>query len=377
MGMEKRYLGIKLLIFQNKIMSDLNISVIKIFILGVLGFIFAFLYTPLMNHYLYKYKLWRKSVRTKAIDGKDLEYFQKFHSLGETNIPRCGGVLIWLTPLILAIIFYIISWINDFFSIDSFWLNKLNFLSRSQTWLPLFALVSASLVGLLDDLLQVFGKGKYVAGGLRLRYRLILVGLIGLIGGWWFYYKLGQTMIHIPGNGDFYIGILYIPLFVIIMLAVYSGGVIDGLDGLAGGAFTSIFAAFTGIALFRGQIDLAAFCSVILGAILAFLWFNISPARFYMGETGIIGLCCVLTVVAFLTDSILVLPIIGFLLVIESASVIIQLLSKKFLKKKVFLASPIHHHFEALGWPHYKVTMRFWVIGIIMAIAGLAIRLLG
>jgi phospho-N-acetylmuramoyl-pentapeptide-transferase len=146
---------------------------------------------------------------------------------------------------------------------------------------------------------------------------------------------------------------------------------------LAGGAFASIFGAYAGIALFRGQIDIATFCSVILGTILAFLWFNIPPARFYMGETGILGLTSALTVVAFLTDSVLVLPIIGFLLVIESGSVILQLLSKKFLKKKLFLASPLHHHFEAKGWPHYKVTMRFWVISIVMAIIGVAIRLLG
>lgn len=358
-------------------MIDINFNVIKIFAFGAFSFGFAVLFTPLMAHYLYKYKLWRKTVRTKTIDGKNLEYFQKFHSEGEVNTPRCGGVLIWITTLILSLFFFILYWIDDVLLLDIPLLNRLNFLSRSQTWLPLFALVFASLVGLLDDLLQVYGKGKYIAGGLRLRYRLILVGLIGFVGGWWFYYKLGYTMIHIPGNGDFYIGILYIPLFIIIMLATYSGGVIDGLDGLAGGTFASIFAAFTGIALFTGQVDLAVFCSVILGAVLAFLWFNIPPARFYMGETGVIGLCCALTVAAFLTDSVLVLPIIGFLLVIESASVIIQLLSKKFFKKKVFLASPIHHHFEALGWPNYKVTMRFWVIGVIMAIVGLAIRLLG
>jgi phospho-N-acetylmuramoyl-pentapeptide-transferase len=161
------------------------------------------------------------------------------------------------------------------------------------------------------------------------------------------------------------------------MMAVYSGGVVDGLDGLAGGVFATIFAAFGGVALFNGQINIASFCAAITGAILAFLWFNIPPARFYMGETGVIGLCAALTVVAFLTNSVLVLPIIGFLLVIESGSVILQLLWRKVFHKKLFLAAPIHHHFEAKGWPHYKITMRFWVIGVITAIIGVAIRLLG
>jgi len=352
-------------------MPDITINVIKIFLLGAVSFILAFWLTPILTHFLYKYKLWRKDKRVKSIDGKELFYFKKFHSEEEVRVPRFGGLLIWQTTLILALIFFLLSKTNIW------WFQKLNFLSRSQTWLPLFALIAASLVGLLDDFLQVSGKGKYVGGGLRLKYRLALVTLIGLIGAWWFYYKLGYSTIHIPGNGDFFVGAWYIPLFVLVMLAVYSGGVIDGLDGLGGGAFGIIFAAFAGIALFLGQIDLAAFCTVIGGAILAFLWYNIPPARFYMGETGMLGLCCALTVVAFLTDSVLVLPIIGFLLVIESGSVIIQLISKKFFGKKVFLASPIHHHFEAQGWPHYKITMRFWVIGIVMALIGIAIRLLG
>jgi phospho-N-acetylmuramoyl-pentapeptide-transferase len=161
------------------------------------------------------------------------------------------------------------------------------------------------------------------------------------------------------------------------MLATYSGGVIDGLDGLAGGSFAAIFGAFAAIALFIGQVNLAAFCIAILGAILAFLWSNIPPAKFYMGETGMMALCAALTVVAFLTDSVLVLPIIGFLLVLESGSVILQLISKKLRGKKLFLAAPIHHHFEAKGWPHYKVTMRFWIIGVVMGIIGVGIRLLG
>lgn len=353
-------------------MPETILNVIKIFTLGAASFILAFLLTPILTHFLYKYKLWRKETRTKSIDGKEIPFFQKFHSQGETKVPRFGGLLIWVTTLILISVFYLLSEFTNIWFFD-----ELNFLSRPETWLPLFALVVASLVGFTDDILQVFNKGKYIGGGLRLRYRLGLIILIGLIGGLWFYYKLGYSTIHIPGNGDLLIGALYIPLFILVMMATYSSGVIDGLDGLAGGVFAVIFGAFGLISLFNGQIELAAFCSVIAGAILAFLWFNIPPARFYMGETGMMGLGAALTVVAFLTDSVLVLPIIGFLLVIESGSVILQLLSKKFLNRKLFLASPIHHHFEAKGWPHFKITMRFWVIGVVMAIIGVAVRLLG
>lgn len=352
-------------------MPETTINVIKIFFLGTAGFILAFLLTPILTNFLYKHKLWRKEIREKSIDGKEVPFFKKFHGQGETHVPRFGGVLVWIVPLILAFFFFLLSKINIW------WFPKLNFLSRSQTWLPLFALVAASSVGVVDDILQVSNGRKRLTGGLRIRYRLILVALIGLIGGWWFYYKLGYSTLHVPGNGDFFIGWWYIPFFVLVMMATYSGGVIDGLDGLAGGAFGIIFSAFAGIALFRGQIDLAAFCVVVTGAILAFLWFNIPPARFFMGETGVMGLCAALTVVAFLTDSVLVLPIIGFLLVIEAGSVILQLLSRKFRGKKLFLAAPIHHHFEAKGWPYYKITMRFWVIGVFMALIGIAIRLLG
>jgi len=353
-------------------LPEAAIDVIKVFTLGTLGFLFAFWFTPFLLKILYKYKLWRKEVRDKAVDGGDLTYFKKFHSEGEVNIPRCGGVLIWLSVLVLITLFYFLSRVTDIW-----WLDKLNFLSRSQTWILLFTLISASLLGLADDLLQVFGKGKYIGGGITLKKRLFMVMIIGLIGALWFYFRLDWHSIHVPGLGDFGINGWYIPLFIIVMLAVYSGGVIDGIDGLAGGAFVWIFGAFAGISLFLGQIDIAAFCAVIIGALLAFLWHNIPPAKFYMTETGVMGLCATLTVIAFLTDSVLVLPIIAILLVAESGSVILQLLSKKFRGKKIFLASPLHLHYEAKGWPHYQVTMRFWIIGIIAAIIGLTIRLFG
>jgi phospho-N-acetylmuramoyl-pentapeptide-transferase len=281
-----------------------------------------------------------------------------------------GGLLIWVTVVFVIIIFWILSLL-----FPGTPLVKFNFLSRSQTWLPLFTLIVASLVGLIDDILVVSGAGKYIGGGLSFKKRLIIVFLIGLIGGSWFFYKLGWDAIFIPFLGSVSIGFWYIPLFILVTIACWSGGIIDGLDGLSGGTFASIFGAFTVISFSLGRYDLAVFCAVITGAIFSFLWFNIPPARFYMGETGILGLTTTLAVIAFITDSVYVLPIIAGLLVIEVLSVIIQLLSKKIRHKKVFLSTPIHHHFEAIGWPAYKVTMRAWIIGIVLAIMGVALRL--
>ncbi len=367
-------------------MTDAAINFIKVFFIGFTSFLLAFSLTPTLTHFLYKHRLWKNKAKEKAIDGKEAKYFKKFHQKKETKTPRLGGLLIWVSVGFLTLFFYVLSLV-----FDSFWAEKLNYLSRDQTWLPLFTLVAASLVGLMDDLLQIldfskirlikngiWGKIKnYLGGGLGLRYRILLVSLLGVIGAYWFYFQLGQQSIFIPLFGELSLGILYIPFFMIVMIAVYSGGVIDGLDGLSGGTFASIFTAYTAIALFQGQINLAAFCLAIVGSILAFLWFNIPPARFYMGETGIIGLTATLTVVAFLTNAVVVLPIIAILLVITSGSVIIQLLSKKIRKKKVLLSAPLHHHFEAKGWPHYKVTMRYWVIGVVAAILGVVIHLLG
>ncbi len=353
-------------------MTLLTFNVIKVFGLASIASVIAILWCPLLINFLYKHQLWKKSARQKAISGEDAVVFNSLHKEKEVGTPRMGGLLIWITVLLVIFIFYFLSLI-----FSGTWLSQLNFLSRSQTWLPLFTLVVASIIGLFDDILQIFGKGKYIGGGLSLKKRLFMVMLLGLIGALWFYQKLGWDVIYIPFIGDISIGLWYVPLFITVMVACWSGGVIDGLDGLAGGVFASIFGAFTIIAFSQGKIDLAAFCAVIAGTLFAFLWFNIPPARFYMGETGMLGLTTVLSVVAFLTDSVYVLPIIAGLLVIEVSSVIIQLLSKKFRKKKIFLSTPIHHHFEAIGWPSYKVTMRFWIVGIVLAIMGAAIRLLG
>lgn len=347
-------------------------NVIKIFFLAAASATIAFLWASFLIRILVKSRFWKKTARKKAISGEEAKVFYKLHKKREVTVPRGGGVLIWLTTLLLVFFFFFLSQITDIW-----WLKKLNFLSRGETWLPLFTLVAASLVGLFDDILEVFGKGKYVGGGMSFLRRLLIVVLIATVGAWWFYVKLGWDTVHVPLVGDLHLGILYVFLFIATMLACWAGGVVDGLDGLAGGTFLSIFGGFTIIAFSQAKYDLASFGAVVLGALFAFLWFNIPPARFYMGETGMLGLTTTLAVITFLTDSVSVLPIIAGVLVLEAGSVILQLLSKKFRKKKIWLSTPIHHHLEAKGWPSHQITMRFWILGIIFAIVGVAIRLMG
>lgn len=353
-------------------MTPLTFNVIKVLGTSAVASIVAMLWAPFLIDFLYKHKLWKKKGGKKAFSGEDAVVFNSLHKEREVSAPRMGGLLIFITVVGLALLLYIISLL-----FPNTWLAQFNFLTRSQTWLPLFTLVAASLFGLFDDILVVSDLGKYVGGGMSFKKRLLIVTLIGLAGALWFFYKLQWDVISIPLLGHFSIGFWYIPLFVAVMVACWAGGIIDGLDGLSGGTFASIFGAFAIIAFSQGKVDLATFCAVITGTLFAFLWFNIPPARFYMSEVGSLGLVVTISVVAFLTDSVVVLPIIAGLLVLEVGSVIIQLLSKKFRKKKIFLSTPIHHHFEAIGWPATKVTMRFWIIGIVLAIIGVVIKLLG
>ncbi len=358
-------------------MSLFTFNIIKILFLSFSSALISLILAPCLINFLYKYKFWKKQAREKTITGEKAEIFNKLHKKRETTVPRGGGILIWATVLIIIFLFFILSKFSNIW-----WLEKLNFLSRGETWLPLFTLVTGSLVGLSDDILTVFNKGKYIGGGMGFKKRLLILILIGLIGGLWFYYKLERSSIHIPLIYNFpeginlNIGFWYIPFFILVMVASWAGGIIDGLDGLAGGIFASIFGALAIIAFSQGKTDLAAFCTVILGTLTTFLWFNIPPARFYMGETGILGLTSTMAVAAFLTDSVMILPIIAAPIVITVSSVILQLLSKKIRNKKIWLSTPIHHHFEAKGWPSYKVTMRFWIMGIIFAILGVAVQLL-
>ena len=340
--------------------------VIKVLFFSTFAFIFAILATPLLTHYLYKYKLGKKIRNSGATP-----IFSELHAHKE-GTPVMGGVLVWGTLLIFILLF---SFLGNLFP-DGI-LGHLNFLSRSETLLPLGALIITALIGLFDDWLDVRGKGVAGGGGLKLYHRLVIYTLIALAGALWFYFKLDWSVFHVPFLGNFEIGAWYIPLFIFIIVATsFSVNESDGLDGLAGGTLLIAFAAYAVIAFSLGRYELATFCGVIIGSLLAFLWFNIPPARFYMGDTGAMSLGVTLGVIAMLTNNSLLLIFFGLIFIIESLSVIIQAISKKLRGKKIFLSSPIHHHFQAIGWPEAKIVMRSWLLAAISAAIGLIVFLL-
>ncbi len=348
-------------------------DIIKIILPAILSFIIGILITPILTHYLYKHKAWKK----KSGKSESTPLFNELHKEREVNTPRMGGIIIWLTAFITIIGVWLASKIVP---IDI--LTKLDFLSRNQTWIPLATLLVGAIVGLIDDLMEVSGKGDHSAGGLSLKKRLLIVTIVSFLVSFWFFTKLEVVTIGLPLFGSIFVGWLIVPIFILVTLAVYSGGIIDGIDGLSGGVFSIMFFAYSVIAYFQNQIDLSAFTVVIVGSLLAFLWFNIPPARFYMSETGSMALTITLAVVALMTDALggghglISLIIIGAPLLITSASVIIQNISKKLFHKKVFLIAPLHHHFEAKGWPAYKVTMRYWILSGVFAIFGIIFALL-
>ena len=328
----------------------------RTFILSVGAFVLAMFLTPIYTFLAYRFKFWKKQ-RTESTTGERLVIFTKLHANKfKRNIPTMAGVI-----FVVAITF-----ITFFFNLD-----------RKETWLPLAALIGGAAVGLLDDIINLRGSGKGVAG-LRSSFKFIMITVIGLGLGWFFYQKLGIESIHIPFIGSVALGWFIVPLFT---FAVVSAGnavnISDGLDGLAGGLAVIAYGAFGTIALLQGTPMIAGFCFTVVGALLSYLWFNIYPARFFMGDVGSFALGTSLGVVAMLTDTLFLLPIIGIVFVIEAGSSLIQIISKKVFKRKIFLSAPIHHHLEASGWPETKVTMRFWVIGAVAAFFGVMLALAG
>ena len=327
------------------------------------AFIFGLVAAPFLTDFLFKNKI-GKRLRQTGVDGKATPIFSKMHA-AKAGTPVMGGLLFWVITAVITLV------------LD---------LNRAETWLPLFTLVAAGLIGAADDIMNVLGKGSN-GGGLRFKHKIGIYVAIASVGAWWFYVKLGYDSLYNPihfhilsytvlPEGYIHLGLWFIPLFLAtVIFSAFSLNQTDGLDGLAGGVSAIACFVFALVALGQGKVHLAIFCATLLGSLLAFLWFNINPARFFMGDTGSMALGMVLPIVAFLTGTVIVLPLILIIPFIEGISTVIQIFSKKVFHRKVFLVAPIHHHFEALGWPEHKVVMRFWVISTIGASLALSVML--
>ncbi len=332
---------------------------------SLLAFVIAFICAEPFIAWLTKNKL-GKNIRTVASDGQNADLYHALHSK-KAGTPTMGGILIWGSTLLVVLLSRGLSYLGLF---------EHSLLSRRETYLTLGTLISVALLGVIDDLYNVRGWGK--SKGLNIKPKMIWLVLFALLGSLWFYFKLGFNELHIPGIGDFALGWLYIPLFIFIIVGSANAmNFTDGLDGLAGGLSIIAFGAYSALSYAHGMLILSAFCAVIAGASLAFLWFNIPPARFYMGDTGSIALGATLGVIAMLTDTVFILPFLAFIPVIETLSVILQLTSKKLFGKKIFRIAPLHHHFEQLGWPESQVVMRFWIVGALVATLGLVLGFVG
>lgn len=334
----------------------LNDAMLRVFILSVLAFLIAMALTPIYTFVAYRYKFWKKQ-RTESTTGETLKVFTKLHAdKFKRNIPTMAGMVFVLAIVIVTFAFN---------------------LDRRETWLPLAALAGGALVGLIDDIINIRGNGQGVAG-LRSSLKFLMITGIGLVLGWFFFEKLDVVAVTIPFIGEWQLGWLIVPLFALVVVSTGNAvNISDGLDGLAGGLAILAFGAFGVISLIQGNPLMAGFCFTVVGALMSYLWFNIYPARFFMGDVGSFALGTSLGVVAMLTDSLFILPIIGLVFVLEAGSSLIQITSKKLFHRKVFISAPVHHHLEAKGWPEVKVTMRFWVIGGVCAFLGVLIALAG
>lgn len=341
---------------ENMTLESLTNELTGTFLLSVGAFLLAMMLTPLYTFVAYRYRFWKKQ-RSTSTTGEKLEVFTKLHANKfKRNIPTMAGVIGVVS--IVAVTF--------FFNLD-----------RKETWLPLAALVGGGIVGLLDDIINIRGQGLGVAG-LRSSLKFAMITILALALGWFFFVKLGYNAVHIPFLGDLVLGWWIVPLFVLAVVATSNAvNISDGLDGLAGGLLAISYGVFGAIALMQGHVLLSGFCFTVLGALLSYLWFNIYPARFFMGDVGSFAFGTSLGVIAMMTNTLFLLPIIGIIFVIEAGSSSIQILSKKLFGKKVFLSAPVHHHLEAVGWPETKVTMRFWVIACVAGFTGILLALAG
>lgn len=315
--------------------------------------------------------MWKKKSVSITTDGHAATITAKLHNDENKKVPRLGGAVIWFSVFCVASIFWLLSEYIPF-------INKIDFVSRNQTWLIIFGAVFTGLLGALDD---ISSCGKYVLGigekGLSFKWRILVMLLLSFFIAWWFFTKLEFITVFVPFFGLLNIGVLVIPLIILTVVVLSTVSVIDGIDGLSGGLFAIAFASYGLIAVAQNQINIAAFCFSVVGACTAFLWYNIMPAKFYNSETGLLSLSTSLSLIAILTNQIFVLPIIALPLLSGPISSFAQIFSKKFLGRKVLTVAPLHHHFQANGVASHTVVMRYWLFALMCSFFGVIVALAG
>ena len=277
--------------------------------------------------------------------------------------PTMGGVMIILPVAMLTIL------------LNAATLLGLNVLGRSVI-LPLTVLLSYAALGAIDDWEGIRGPRRGV--GMRARTKFLIQVIFACGIAWALKYVLEvPELFWFAGIRPFELGVWYLPIAVFIIVGMSNAvNLTDGLDGLAGLISATAFAAYGGIALMQGQIFLARFCFTIVGALFGFLWFNVHPANLFMGDTGSLSLGATLGVVALMTGQWLVLPVIAIIPVSEALSVMLQVSYFKVTKgKRLFKMAPFHHHFELIGWSETQVVQRFWLVGLLAGMLGIALAM--
>lgn len=324
------------------------------------------LIVPYIN-LLYRMKLQRRDQQTKDAFDKPTPIFDKLHN-HKQGTPVGGGILLVLTTIILYAIFLVVFLLIR----KPFQANYPAF--GSEIKIILFSFVGFAVLGLYDDFSKMFQWQKTQFFGLRLRHKLILEILLAAVAAYWLFAELKINIMYIPFFGVYDMQLWYIPFAAFIIVAFSNAiNITDGLDGLASGVLLFALTAFWAIA--RSIIDMptALFIAVWLGGLVAFLYFNIWPARIMLGDTGALSFGATFAVVGLVLGKAFALPIIGGVFVLEISTSLLQLLSKKFRKKKLFAVAPLHLYLQHKGWEEPKIVMRLWLIGILFAVLGLMI----
>lgn len=322
----------------------------------ILSFVLtAILLIPCID-FLYKFKFRRQKQVTKDMFGKRNKTFDKHHSW-KVGTPFGGGIVIVLVVSLLTL------WAYGIFAIS---------VKPWEIFVLLFSFVGFGLLGLYDDLKKLVDGRRSAFFGLRFRYKFLFQWVLAFVVASIFYLQLGYNFLFIHGIGLVSLGFLYILVSAVTIVSfVNAFNIADGLDGLSSGLLVICLAAFLAIAANQLDQPLGIFVAILMGSVAAFLYFNIFPARIWLGDVGSLSLGAALAVIGLLTGKIVALAVIGGVFILEVGSSLLQILSKKFLGRKIIPASPLHLYLQKRGWEEPKIVMRAWLLGFFFAVVGL------